>query len=412
MQEDLNISSTRTAFLWTRLLNVPFLVLLNILPIILYKDLNISPWLVTSMIVIKPASALFASYWSSWIHERRDRLISNIILANIIRYIPFLFVPWITSPLIIIASFGVYMMLSRGVMPAWMEVFKQNIHSSHRSRIFSYGSALDYFCTALFPIGLGLILDDYILSWRFLFPISAALGLISTLFILKIPKSTLDDAKKALIEKFCIRKHLTKPWRESLKILKESKGFSHYQIGFFLGGAGLMVMQSVIPIFFVDTLNLSYTKMLLALGVFKAIGYAFASPLSVRLFHEWNIYKFSGFVSIAFALFPLLLIGAEGNSGFVYLAYLLYGTAQAGSELSWHMSGPLFSHEKDSAPYSTTNVLLVGIRGCLAPIIGSILFYLSDTTVVLLVGACFCAFSAKHLISYRQKLNCALSEIH
>lgn len=405
MQEELNISITRTAFLWTRLLNVPFLVLLNILPIILYKDLNISPWLVTTMIVIKPASALFASYWSSWIHERQDRLISNIILANIIRYIPFLFIPWITSPLIIIAAFGLYMMLSRGVMPAWMEIFKQNLNGTHRSRIFSYGSALDYFFTALFPIGLGLILDDYVLSWRFLFPISAALGLISTLFILKLPARTLDDAKAALIEKFCIKKHLAKPWRESLKILQESKGFYHYQIGFFLGGAGLMVMQSVIPIFFVDTLNLSYTKMLLALGVFKAIGYAFASPLSVRFFHEWNIYKFSGFVSIAFALFPLLLIAAEINTGFVYLAYLLYGSAQTGSELSWHMSGPLFSHEKDSSPYSTTNVLLVGVRGCLAPIFGSLLFYLSGSGVVLLVGAFFCALSARHLLSNPQEVN-------
>lgn len=400
---------TQSAFLWTRLLNVPFWVLLNILPIILYKDLNISPWLVTTMIVIKPASALLASYWGSWIHERKDRLISNIILANLLRYIPFLFIPWMTSPLMIIAAFGLYMMLSRGVMPAWMEIFKLNLDSAKRAQIFSYGSALDYFFTALFPITLGVILDDYALSWRYLFPFAALLGLFSTLFVLKIPQKSLDQAKNALLDKFCIKKELARPWRESLKTLKESPGFFNYQIGFFLGGAGLMVMHAVIPIFFVDTLHLSYTKMLLALGVFKAIGYALASPLCIRLFHEWNIYKFSSFVSLAFALFPLFLIAGEINTLFIYLAYLLYGSTQSGSELSWHMSGPLFSHEKESTPFSTTNVLLVGIRGCLAPLLGSLLFSLAGSTPVLLAGASLCALSFRHLYGYAKEKATSMS---
>lgn len=394
-----SIHATQSAFIWTRLLNVPFWVLLNILPIILYKDLNISPWMVSAMIIIKPASALLASYWSAWIHERKDRLLSNIIIANVIRYIPFLLIPWIQSPALIIVAFGFYMMLSRGVMPAWMEIFKLNLEKTTRSRVFSYGSALDYFCTALLPIGLGLILDDYGQSWRFLFPITAFLGLISTLFILKIPQWKLDEAKASLIESFCIKKEVAKPWKDTLKILRNSTDFFQYQLGFFLGGAGLMVMQSVIPMFFVDTLHLSYTKLLLALGLFKAIGYALASPLCIRLFNQWNIFKFSGLVSLAFGIFPLLLITAEFNATFIYLAYFLYGCTQAGSELSWHMSGPHFSQEQDSAPYSTSNILLVGLRGCIAPLAGSILFSFTNSTVVLLAGALFCLLSSRYLKS-------------
>ncbi len=355
------------------------------------------------MTVIKPASALFASYWSSWIHERQDRLVTNILLANVIRYIPFLFMPWIESPFLIIAAFGIYMMLSRGVMPAWMEVFKLNLDPRSRTTTFSIGAALDYFFTALLPVALGLILDDFHQSWRILFPISAGLGLLSTLFILKLPKHTIDLAKASLIQKFCIKNEIIKPWQETLKTLKESSGFMHYQIGFFLGGAGLMMMHSVIPLFFVDTLSLTYTKLMIALGVFKAIGYALASPFCVNLFDKWSIYRFSSYVSLAFGLFPLLLIAAEVNISFIYIAYFLYGFTQAGSELSWHLSGPIFSRDQESTPYSTANILLVGIRGCIAPILGAVLFHYTNSTTVLLAGSLLCIFSYNYLVHYSKQ---------
>lgn len=386
---------TRTAFVWTRLLNVPFWVLLNLLPIILYKDLKVSPWLVTLMIVIKPASALLASYWSVFIHERRDRLISNLVWANLLRYFPFLFIPWIHSPSYIIVSFGLYMMLSRGVIPAWMEIFKLNLKSDSRSRVFSYGSALDYFITALFPLVIGLILDDFTFAWRLLFPVAALLGLLSTLFLNKIPSHPIKTELKPV--SFDIKEMLLRPWRESLNLLKHRSDFTHFQIGFMLGGAGLMIMQPMIPLFFVDVLKLSYTEMVLAMGVCKAIGYALASPFWIKLFDRLNIYRFSSLVTVIALFFPICLIIAQFNPLLIYLAYLLYGGMQAGSELGWHMSGPLFAQEKESTAYTTTNVLSIGIRGCIAPPFGNFLYLISSSSVALLSGGLFCLLSAYYL---------------
>lgn len=242
---------TSTAFFWTRILNVPFWIMFNLLPIILYRDLNISPWMVTLMVIIKPASALLASYWSTWIHDRPSWLIRNIVYANVLRYIPFLFIPWIDSPLLFIACFGFYMMLSRGVVPAWMEIFKLNLENQSRSRIFAWGSALDYFLTALLPIGLGLILDDYSLSWRFLLPATALLGLASTLFLYPIRLEKIQAAPPTPKTPFSFKEQVLLPWKDAFKILRERPDFSAFQWGFMLGGAGLMVYQPVIPIFFV-----------------------------------------------------------------------------------------------------------------------------------------------------------------
>lgn len=382
----LNAQVTKSAFFWTRLLSVPFWVLLNLLPIILYKDLSISPWLVTAMVMLKPASALFASYWGMLVQEREDRLVSNVVIANVLRYLPFVFLPWIDSPWLMALAFGNYMVFSRGVIPAWMEIFKKNLEADSRSRVFTYGSMVDYVGSALLPLGFGFILDDYALSWRFLFPITALLGLTATLFILKLPKTALKEEVKEIIP---LKSHLLKPWKEAFNLLKTRKDFAKFQMGFMLGAAALMIMQPIIPIFFVDTLQLSYTEMLMALSVCKAMGYAIGSPFSIKLFERFNIFQFCSMVCVLIALFPFLLMSASLYPWMIYVAYIIYGIMQSGSELSWHMSGPIFSMEKESSPFSTTNVLLVGIRGCIAPPLGALIFVVAGATNALIVGSLF-----------------------
>ncbi len=387
------IQATKSAFLWTRLLNIPFWVLLNLLPMILYKDLHINSWMILMLVVLKPASALLASYWGAYIHEREDRLLSNLLLANTLRYLPFLLLPWIESPWPIIFAFAFYMMLSRGAIPAWMEIFKQNLEGETRSRVFVFGSAVDYLASALLPLALGWILDEETFAWRWLFPATALLGLISTLFLFRLP-SPLVRAAIQETSPFSMKEQILKPWKETVKLLREHPDFARFQIGFMLGGASLMVAQPVIPIFFVDVLNLSYTKMLLALAVCKSLGYALASPFWVRYFERTTIYRFSGLVILLGALFPLCLILSSIYPLLVYAAYLLYGAMQTGSELSWHMSGPVFANEKESSRYSTVNVLSVGVRGCIAPPLGSLLFALTGPTSVLAAGACLSLISA------------------
>lgn len=386
------IKATKTAFLWTRILNIPFWVLLNILPMILYKDLHINSWMITTMIVLKPASALLASYWGAWIHERRDRLLSNLIFANVLRYIPFFFLPWIESAWGIIAAFAFYMMLSRGAIPAWMEIFKQNLEGETRSRVFAFGSAVDYLATAILPLALGFILDGETYAWRWLFPLTALLGLFSTLFLFRLKLPVTPSLTET---PFSLKIEILKPWMQALKLLKQRPDFARFQLGFMLGGASLMVLQPVIPIYFVDVLNLSYTKMMLAFAVCKSIGYAAASPLWIKLYQRLSIFRFCSAVILLGAFFPLSLILSSAYPLLLYPAFLLYGSMQAGSELSWHLSGPTFSHHEESSRYSMTNVLSVGVRGCIAPPIGSMVFALANSTAVLGLGVVLSLISAQ-----------------
>lgn len=404
------LKRTKSAFLWTHVLGIPFWGMIYLLSVILYKNMHITPLQITLIITLKPMSALFAPYWSQVIYKRPDRVLSNLIWANILRYLPFLFVPWITSPWIIIIAFGFYMMFYRGVMPAWMETVKCNLPETSREKLVASGSVIDYCGTAVLPLILGLVLDKYETSWRWLFPFTAGIGLISTIFLYLLPvKKTYSQPTQNISSlSLFLKSQLVKPWIESWKLIRINPNFSNFQIGFMLGGAGLMILQPALPIFFVDILNLSYTKLLLALAVFKGIGFALATPLWVRLFRRWDIYYFSGIVTSLATLFPFLLLFAKLHVILLYAAYGLYGVMQAGSELSWHMSGPAFAKENDSTIFSGTNVLTVGIRGCIIPPLGALLYTATNSAVVMFTGALLCLLATAHLIRYsyftREKL--------
>lgn len=392
------LADTRSSFLWTRVLNVPFFAILKLLPLILYKELQITALQIAVFVALQPISGILASYWSSAIHKRQDLLAANIVWANILRFMPFLFFPWIDSPWLMILASAIYMTLNRGMMPAWMEIFKRNIKGITREKIFAFGSSVDYLGPAMLLLLMGWYLDDFNTHWRWLFFGTALLGLFSTFFLSRLPELPTTHQEGAKVKDW-----LLKPWKESFELLKERPDFQKFQIGFMLGGAGLTVIAAILPMFFVDVLHLSYTEIALAIAVCKGVGFAATSPAWVRLFHKTDIFSFCSFVILLAALFPFLLYGAQFQAMLLYGAYLLYGVMQAGSELGWHMSGPAFAKEEESSQYSQLNVLSVGVRGCVAPFCGSFLYTISSSTAVLFLGSLLCLAAAQRLFTYGKK---------
>lgn len=390
---------TRAAFLWTRILNIPFWVVYNILYIILFKELGATPLQITAIIALKPAASLLSPYWSISIVKRSDKLVSNLVWANILKFLPFIFFPWITNNWILILAFGYYMVFVRGVVPAWMEIIKQNIEGVEREKVFAFGSAIDYLGSALLPLLFGWVLDTYPGIWRWIFCYSALIGIFSTFFLYRIPVNAIPQS--AVLKK--VKRKLSEPWKAAWNLLSERRDFAKFQIGYLLGGSALMMIHTVQSMYFVDVLNLSYTEMLLALGLCKGIAFAATSPTWVNWFNKVNIFKACALVTFLGALFPLLLIMAGWETMWVYAAFLVYGMMQAGSELTWHMSGPVFSKNEDSSVFSTTNVLIVGLRGCVAPALGSMIFYLTNSMTVLCLSSALCLIATERMLKYSRE---------
>jgi hypothetical protein len=397
-------SRAKSAFLWSHILNVPFWGLINLLCIILYKDMHISALHVTAIIALKPMSALIAPYWSKMIYKRPEKIVPNLIGSHLLRYIPFLFLYWIESPWIITLFFGMYMALYRGGIPAWMELFRSYIPEGSREKFVSYGTVIDYCGTALLPLLLGTFLDHKESSWRALFPLTAILGLFSLYFLYRIPKIP-PLSHPAPPKEDSIKNNILSPWKQGWDLVKKRPDFANYQIGFLLGGAGLIIIQPMLPTFFVDELHLSYTKLLVALTLCKGIGLILTSRIWTHLFRKLDIHRLSALVVAIAALFPIILIGAQGKIFLLYLAYGIYGAMQAGSELSWKMSGPVFAKQEDSSFFSSVNIMAVGIRGCVVPFLGSFIGFFTSATVVMLLGSFLSLLSAGQLLGYNARVS-------
>jgi len=384
---------TRNAYILTRILDTPFWGLFNLIPFILYKDLQASPFEIALAVTLKPLSSILSSYWSARFHHNSQSLVSSLVTARLMAFIPFLMLPFIHTSWYLIACYGLFMLLQVGMMPAWMEILKQNLPRETRDRVFSYAQAFGYLGGGLLPFLVGWLLDGFTESWRWLFPLAALISLTSIFWQKGLKVDSSPSTQQSA-------HGIAKPWKNAWHLLNRRRDFAKFQLGFMFLGCGLMILQPTLPVFIVDKLHLSYTELGIAITLCKGIGFACSSFMWTRLLQRLNLFHFSALISILAAGFPLLLILAQLENTWLYAAFVLYGLTQAGNELSWNLSGPLFSKNEDSSPYSNVNIISVGIRGIFIPSLGALLLAELGTQAVMLFSCALCLIGALRLTTY------------
>jgi predicted MFS family arabinose efflux permease len=393
---------TRNAFMGSRLLRTPLWAIFSLIPYILYRDLHATPLQIAVIVAIKPMSSLLSIYWSHSINQRKDLLRSNIILANVLSLLPFFLFPWIENVWFFIAASGWFMAFHRGVTPAWMEVLKLNLPNKSRERVFAYGTTVGYVGDALLPFLIGGLLDGYTQAWRWIFPLTAFIALLAFFLQIRLPVPEANVIQSTNPPLIPLSKRLMDPWKNAWALIKRRPDFRSFQVGFMFGGMGLMVMQPALPEFFLDNLSLSYKELAIALAFCKGVGVASTSRIWADWMNKIDIYRFSAWISLIAALFPLCLIAAQLNLAWLYIAYIIWGIMQGGSELSWNLSGPVFSKEEDSSSYSSVGVLAVGLRGCFVPTLAGALCSYCSPILVLCLGSVLCLCAVERMFAYHR----------
>ncbi len=382
--------AVRIAYLSNSILHAPLWALYTLLPFIFYKDLHAGALALTLLISVRPGVSFFSLYWSCWISRRPEAIRKHLIITSLIGVIPCFLFPFVNNPFFFIFAFAVYMCSFRAMIPAWMEMLKAHLPCPYRTRLFSQSSSITYLIGLFLPLSLAPFLDTMPQLWPWFFSIAAALSLLSIFFQIRLP---VLKAALAQPPPICLPEMIKGPWKDFWQLLKQRPDFAHFQMVFIFGGLGLMVLQPALPRFFTDTLHLSYTHMALALSFCKGIGFAMTSPFWARWMAKVNLYYFSFVVVLLAAVFTACIVLAQINVFWIYGGYLLYGIMQAGSELSWNLSGPLFAGKENSCRFTNVNLALVALRGCIGPALGSfICFYHSPIACLFVAGAlCLCA---------------------
>jgi MFS family permease len=402
-RQDANISSTgcpqtRLALLWMNLASEPLISLYTFLPFILCKDLNASTFQLSLFITLRPVLSVLSFYWSAYLKEGRGKLIANLIWACLLAYLPFLFFPFLGNIWYLLAASAVYQLFSRAAVPPLMEILKRNIPKQPREHAFSLFYLLSFIESGVLGLLFGAVFDGHV-DWKLLFFAAAGIGL-STIFIFRrvfVPSREIEAKPPPL--------SLAHPWKESVQLLRKRTDFAQFQWMFMIGGAALMLMAPAFSKYYVQTLDVSHTDMAIARFVFMALGVGVASYWWRKSLAKVSILQLTLWILIGFGCFPLVLLLAQYHLSFLYLGFLVYGIAQAGSHLLWNLSGTLFCEKEDSIPYSRVNLLMIGLRGAIFPFVGGLLCDLVGQVAVLCIGMSLCFLGAAVMNRSIQKLS-------
>ncbi|MHB9022918.1 MAG: MFS transporter [Armatimonadota bacterium] len=199
------------------------------------------------------------------------------------------------------------------------------------------------------------------ISYQIIFPIAGVLGVLSLWMFNHLPegKVTADPEKRFNV-------------LEGLATLVTDRRFGLYSLGFFIFGFGNLLQSPLIPLFQVDELRISNQWV----GILVLVN----SGASAIFYAIWGrlLDRYSPFLTViaSFAIW--------GLSPFVYanahhvpellVASVLTGIAMPGIDLTWLNAVLHFTEREHIARYAALHTFLVGIRGLLAPFVGTWLY--------------------------------------
>lgn len=392
---------TKKTLLWMHLSHEPFVVLYALLPFIFRKDLNASLLQISILSALRPILPVFSFYWSAHLTNRKHLLRANLIGAWALARLPFLFIPWIENVWYLIASCAVYEFFNKSGLPALIEILKLNIPSGAREKAYTLTFVLSFLESILLGLIMAKLLDSHAAAWQILCGLTALLGLSSIFFQFKIPIPRIE--KTPSLQKKTFKEALITPWKETFALLIKHPDFARFQYGFMIGGFSLMLIAPSLSVLCADSLRLTHSDMIIGRSILMGAGIVLSSYWWKNHLVRERVPQITQLILGGFALYLLLLSLSTVYIGWFYLAFTLYGIAQAGSHLLWNLSGTLFSEENDSSPFSRLNILLLGIRGAIAPALGGLLCSLLGPVWVIFLGSLLC-FSGIFYIHFTETI--------
>jgi MFS family permease len=399
---------TKWALFLTGLLGEPLVGLIAMLPYLLRKDLHASAFQISIFTMLKPVVALLSFYWGATLWRNRNRLRSNWMISRFLGFVPFLIFPFVQNIWFFIICAALFQCFQRGGMPAQMEILKQNVPSGAREGFFSWSSAINCLGGVLIGVFLSFWINDH--DWKMLFFLSSGFGLLALVLQARVPigSSPMNEAPSK-------RNPLITPWKDSWNLLCQRSDFARFQIGFMMGGIGLMLIMPALVLYSADNLAISHVDMIMSRFVWMGIGFVLATSFWRKRIALQGIYRLTAIVCLFFALSALcwILAGFWAGWGTVwfFVAFFLYGVAQAGSHLIWHLSGPLFAGNGDSSLFSTVNILTVGLRGLIVPFMASLLCVWIGPLPVIAMGLAWCLAGSIYLFAQKDVKEYAANKV-
>ena len=352
---------------------------------------------------------IMALIWSDLSLGRRKVPLVNMLQAGVVLMIasvaltallPPAVQGWVFAGQIIIAR-----VLASGIITIRSSIWRANYPRQLRGQLTARIATVATFVLAVTTFAGSWLLDQDPQAFVYLYPGAALLGAVGIWQFsrIRVRREVLlrrkevqiyaprpegisqTDETNVLNAEAGYRPRFWSLFAEAFKILREDKKFRDYQRWQMLSGVSFMMFGPSL-LYMVSTQMTDPRKdYLLATAVVQIIPMTMSllaaqawAPLFDRV-HVTTFRVYQNIVSVAAQL--LLFVGAMYGLaspaiglGIIAFAQVLTGVSNGGGNLAWNLGHNDFAPADKAATYMGVHVMLTGLRGCVAPFLGSWLF--------------------------------------
>lgn len=312
------------------------------------------------------AGHLMAIYWAKLLEGRRKMRFA--VTAFSIARVPLLFVCLADTHWKFIGLIIAMNLVSSAASPAYSALMREIYPDSDRAKIMGYVRVLNWAViiavTALASWLLGVV------SYRIIFPIAGVVGIAGAIVFGRIPSKDASGDSDVSHVQFL---------RDSISILRDNPPFRWFCAGVFMFGFANFVALPLWTIYQVDVLGVRtqwagvYS---VTVQIATMVSFFYWGPFIDRTRPEKTI------VAITAMSVCVPLVYCLSSSPWMLLpAMPIWGIICGGSELSY-MKGVLYYAPADkAAQYHALFLFLMGVRGIVAPYIGTALLQYKLLTI-------------------------------
>lgn len=307
---------------------------------------------------------LFAMFWANAM-EGKSKLpfvvYSTMAARGVFLLMPLAITQTPFAILIIISS-----LLSTIAGPAYASVMMEIYPKRIRGRAMGYVRVCTASVVVLSVAAAGPLLNH--VSYRIVFPLAALIGIASSWVFKSVKTSEVESVEKAKLHEFLLN---------TVMILKHDKPFRWFAMSIFTVGFGTLTVMPLYTIFQVDTLHIKTTELSWVANT--------SVVMAIASYFFWGRYvdkrsplKGSAIGVLLVTLTPLTYAFLAHFPFARHWAVLLpaaaiSGVSGAALELSYFNSILGFSGPDRVSHYQALFSSLLGIRGAIAPLIGTFL---------------------------------------
>ncbi|MFO7607937.1 MAG: MFS transporter [Candidatus Krumholzibacteriia bacterium] len=355
-------------------------------PFVLGKSLAAPGWLVTVSVTMETTAMLAALYWGHLLAKGGRR--RWLFWGGLGGRVALLLMLAVRTPLQFVLLLGpVYFFLAL-IYPAQNGILQANIRAERRGAVFGWGALVSNLTAAVTSVVVGRVLDADPASFGQVYAVIGLVGFLYPLALSRLPRPGHDLTPDPAGVFFTVPRlplgpiawgrlagALVLPFREAAATFGRDRAYFWYEMNFMIYGTSFLMLGPVVPLYFVNELDLSYQAISSARVLIATTGVALLSPLSGRLMDRLHPVGLSTISYATLAAFPAMLalisvFFPDRPALGAYLAFAVYSLGMAGVNVTWNVGSISFAPEGQGGHYQGIHVALVGIRGLIGPALG------------------------------------------